>query len=461
MTRPDADTLAALPAKTRTTISALRALDRPLVVALSGGSDSTALLWLAAQTGADLHAVHIHHHLRDDAHLDEAAARRHAEALGARYQRFDLDPSALQCAPEGVQAAARTARYAHLADVAKTCGGVILTAHHIEDLFETFILRLDTGCGLRAGFGPREWTIRDGASIHRPLLHWWKDELRSLLESLRLRWVEDSSNQKRDYRRNALRDPLQGLYQTLTNRDRFATSLLGVARETWALFPDDVLHAARELGAPSSEPVRIPREYFPNLEDRSASATELHEAILGMGGRPRRDSLTRAVKLLHEQRHAHLMDHRLLYTITRDFIEVEYTDDPRLRLEERRGARPLPAATQVLTPGNELEFDDAFVVFEGTLAPGARLEVRLFQEGDRLRSERSGRVVSASKRLTRDGITGAERERALVVFLRTDAAHPDETIAIALLHARHRTRKLPENPFVQGILRRITKPDFV
>lgn len=136
-----------------------------VVVALSGGPDSTALAYLTAEAREDLDLVlvHVRHGLRDDAE-DQRVVATHASWLGAdlRVVEVRVDP-----AGEGVAAAARRERYAALRRVAQTeQASAVLVGHTAQDQAETVLLRLARGTGTDGLAAMR----RRSGDLVRPLL---------------------------------------------------------------------------------------------------------------------------------------------------------------------------------------------------------------------------------------------------------------------------------------------------
>ncbi|HWB72182.1 MAG TPA: tRNA lysidine(34) synthetase TilS, partial [Egibacteraceae bacterium] len=126
-----------------------------VVIAVSGGPDSTALAHLVVEARPDLRAcvAHVRHGLRDDA-SDARVAAAHAAALGLAFHESRVD---VQVAGEGPEAAARRARYAALSGVARAVDGRwILLGHTADDQAETVLLNLARGTGIRglAGMAP-------------------------------------------------------------------------------------------------------------------------------------------------------------------------------------------------------------------------------------------------------------------------------------------------------------------
>lgn len=180
-----------------------------LLVAFSGGLDSTVLLVLAVQFAREhrlgLRALHVHHGLSP--HADAWVA--HCEGL-CRQLAVPLLVERVQLARgngESLEAQAREARYlclaAHLGQ-----GEWLLSAHHQDDQLETLLLALKRGAGLRGLAG----TVPDqpfaGGRLLRPLLEVSRAELAEAAASLPHGWVEDESNLDESYDRNFLRQTL-------------------------------------------------------------------------------------------------------------------------------------------------------------------------------------------------------------------------------------------------------------
>ncbi|MCO5130685.1 MAG: tRNA lysidine(34) synthetase TilS [Xanthobacteraceae bacterium] len=180
-----------------------------LVLAVSGGPDSVALLWLAARwraalkRGPRLLAVTVDHQLRPEAGREAAGVKRLAGELGVEHRTVRW----LGAKPgSGVPAAAREARYALLLKAARRCGADhILTAHTRDDQAETFLMRMARGSGM-AGLGAMaRRSPREGAVIVRPLLDVPKARLLATLDKVGIAFVLDPTNQDARYTRPRLR----------------------------------------------------------------------------------------------------------------------------------------------------------------------------------------------------------------------------------------------------------------
>ncbi|MBF0124358.1 MAG: tRNA lysidine(34) synthetase TilS [Magnetococcales bacterium] len=182
-------------------------IDR-LVVAYSGGADSTALLNLFYRSDLlppmALYAAHFDHGLRPDSQQDadftEAMARQLGVAfIGGRWQETSHQGN--------LQDQARQARYRFLVDVARSVGArYIVTGHHQDDQAETLLDRLLRGSGIHGltAMPPRRLLAHD-VYVWRPLLSWRRQQLRLWLQQQQISWREESSNSRPVYRRNCLR----------------------------------------------------------------------------------------------------------------------------------------------------------------------------------------------------------------------------------------------------------------
>jgi tRNA(Ile)-lysidine synthase len=188
-----------------------------VVVALSGGPDSTALLWLLARwrsdrrDAPDLIAVTVDHGLRPEAAAEARAAKALAASLGVphRTRRWRGDKPTT-----GLQAAAREARYRLLADAAAALRAQhVVTAHTQDDQAETVAMRLLRGSGVTGLGGMTPATPRGAITLLRPLLGVPKARLLATLDEAGIGFVRDPSNTDDRFLRPRLRALLPALAQ--------------------------------------------------------------------------------------------------------------------------------------------------------------------------------------------------------------------------------------------------------
>jgi len=188
--------------------------DVPVVVAVSGGADSVALLRILARLrppAARLWVAHFHHGLRGAAaDADEQFVARLAADLKLGYRAGQVPAGQLAVAGNGLEAAARRARYAFLTEAAEQVGGRYLAiAHTADDQAETILHRVLRGTGPAGLAGmPRVRMLGGAVSLIRPLLAIRRQELRDYLNALGQDWREDATNAQIDATRNWIRHEL-------------------------------------------------------------------------------------------------------------------------------------------------------------------------------------------------------------------------------------------------------------
>ena len=171
-----------------------------LLVAVSGGPDSTAMAHLLslARPDLDLELVHVRHGLRDDA-ADAATAAAHAVALECAYHEQHVDVRVGRLGPE---AAAREARYGALIDRARATGvGWVAVGHTADDQAETVLLNLVRGSGLRGVGGMRPQREHGAVRLLRPLLRIRRDDVAGFIVGEGLPALADPTNRDPDQRR--------------------------------------------------------------------------------------------------------------------------------------------------------------------------------------------------------------------------------------------------------------------
>jgi tRNA(Ile)-lysidine synthase len=226
---------------------ALHDIERgPIVAAISGGVDSTALLLGLVELGdVEFTAAHVNHHLRgaesddDEAYVRELCARYD---IPLRVADGTLDAEAIR--HRGVEAAAREVRHARLRDIAGNA--LIATAHQKNDQAETVLMRLMTGGGIAAlrGIHP----VRDDGVI-RPLLDVTRAEIDSFLAERKVTPRFDRSNSDPRFLRNRVRAMLRELDPSVIDN---LAAIADQARQQWPLL-ERAIDAAEDVIADETE----------------------------------------------------------------------------------------------------------------------------------------------------------------------------------------------------------------
>ena len=186
-----------------------------IVLAVSGGPDSIALLWLAARwrkalpRGPHLLAVTVDHGLRQEAAREAREVKRLAASLGVPHRTVRW---AGEKPKSGVPAAARAARYRLLANLARQNGAShILTAHTRDDQAETLLMRLLRGSGISGLSAMARESEREGVVIVRPFLNVSKAQLVATLEKAGIGYAVDPTNRDVRFTRPRIRAVIDSL----------------------------------------------------------------------------------------------------------------------------------------------------------------------------------------------------------------------------------------------------------
>ena len=175
-----------------------------ILLAVSGGVDSMAMIHLFAEAGFSFGVVHCNFQLRgDDSYADEALVKKvcNDQKIDFHVTRFDTAAFA-QRFGLSIQLAARKLRYDYFETVrAEFNYDCIATAHHLNDSIETVLINLTRGTGVSGLTG----IPVKNSFIIRPLLFAARDQIIEYAGNHKLEWREDLSNREDDYQRNFLR----------------------------------------------------------------------------------------------------------------------------------------------------------------------------------------------------------------------------------------------------------------
>lgn len=231
-----------------------------LILAVSGGPDSTALLVLAARwraplkRGPKLFAVTVDHALRRQSAAEARTVGRLARKLGIPHRILKWSgrkPST------GLQAAARDARYRLLAKAANRIGArYILTAHTLDDQAETVLFRLARGSGISGLSAMARQLDMAGLALVRPLLDLPKARLVETLRRAGIDFADDPSNRDPRFTRARLREVMPVLAQEGLSARRLST-LAARLRRADAAIEAMVQVAALELAERKTRPASI------------------------------------------------------------------------------------------------------------------------------------------------------------------------------------------------------------
>ncbi|GGE39173.1 tRNA(Ile)-lysidine synthase [Agaricicola taiwanensis] len=267
-----------------------------VLVALSGGADSVALLWLLWRWGGAgrLIAATVDHGLREGSHDEAVRAGAFAASLDVPHAILSWRGNK----PEtGIEAEARAARYALLEQhMAVEGAGWLVTAHTLDDQAETVLLRLAAGSGPSGLRGMRRLVKRSNGIMHlRPLLQVPKSRLVKVIQERGIPWSEDPMNADPAFARARLRRSMDVLAREgLTNKrlailaqrmGRMDEAVEAAVDQAWARHVSgtggDFRIAAEAFGLPEEITLRLLRRALASNEDILSLRLDRLEALAG------------------------------------------------------------------------------------------------------------------------------------------------------------------------------------
>jgi len=274
-------------------------------VAVSGGSDSTALLHLMHSWAVDqnitLHAVTVDHGLRKAAADEAKGVADFCTGLGITHTTLhwaDWDGKG------NLQDQARRARYRLMTEWAKDRGiDTIALGHTADDQAETFLMRLARGSGVDGLSGMPQRRKADGINWVRPALFLYRQQLRDYLQRHNIKWMDDPTNEDDRFDRVKARKVLKALAPLGIDAERLAGTAqdLQMARRALEL---QTLNAALEIASVDRGDVILERKAFGLLPDE-ISARLLSHALSWVSCaeyRPRRMALGDVEHAIHSNK---------------------------------------------------------------------------------------------------------------------------------------------------------------
>ena len=217
---------------------------KSVLIALSGGADSTSLLHNLVsereRCGFDLYAAHVNHNIRLDSYgneaiRDEQFCRDLCASLGVELFVLNADvPRIAKESGESIEGAARRVRYGFFKEIMKEKGiSILVTAHNASDNFETQLFNLCRGSSISGIAGIPQKRPLDGVGVVvRPILSGTKAEILDFCEKNKIEFVTDSTNLETDVTRNKIRSLISPAIEELfPSAHRASSRLSTVASE--------------------------------------------------------------------------------------------------------------------------------------------------------------------------------------------------------------------------------------
>lgn len=211
------------------------ASDQKIAVAVSGGGDSMSLLHLLIDNGYSdqITVLHFDHNLRTTSEQEANWLRIHVESIGVKFisEKWLSPPK-----DTNLQQAARHARYNFFKNKCEENQlKYIMVAHSMDDVAETFLMRLARGSGLRGLSSMQAESQALGVKVVRPLLHIGRVELQEYLKAKKIDYINDPSNKNEKFFRIKIRKLKKILQDSGITYQNIRESALSLRRSDDAL----------------------------------------------------------------------------------------------------------------------------------------------------------------------------------------------------------------------------------
>ncbi len=255
-------------------------LHHRLLVGVSGGADSVALLHVLLTLGYDCEVAHCNFHLRsEESNRDEKFVAALAGKYRIPFHKTDFDTRTFAREKHiSIEMAARELRYSWFEKLRQERGAqYVAVAHNADDVVETMLMNLTRGTGID---GLRGIEPKSGAVV-RPLLEVWRTDIERYLQENGLQFVEDSTNAEEIYLRNKFRHSVIPLLETLNPAfKKAALRTVSHLKDVAEIYHETVNEQQIFIPDDTGADIRIS---IPELKKRKGYAALLYEFLKGKG----------------------------------------------------------------------------------------------------------------------------------------------------------------------------------
>jgi tRNA(Ile)-lysidine synthase len=353
-----------------------------VLVAVSGGADSVALLHVLVALGYHCEVAHCNFHLRgEESDRDELFVKNLAEKLSLPYYKTDFHTTQYASAKGiSIEMAARELRYEWFERLRRELSlSVVAVAHHADDVVETFFMNIVRGTGIHGltGIKPTQGTIV------RPMLGVSREDVLAYLKENNLTHITDSSNMDEVYTRNKFRHTLIPLMQELNPSLRQTIQHeIERFREVEILYKERLAEITLQLVEPLAEGFSINVNL---LQQQQAMPSVLYELLSPVGFSSQQ--IPQVIDLLSEASGKQIFSvtHRVLKNrdklIVSPLVERE-PDEFKIDISQSLVEKPLKMTIQVLpTERVVIKKDKNHAYFDADLLQFP-LTLRHWRDGD-------------------------------------------------------------------------------
>ena len=388
-----------------------------VVLGLSGGADSTALLRVLLQLGYRIHAVHCNFHLRDvESDRDQEFVTRLCNTLGVELTVCDYDTRQYASSHGiSIEMAARELRYADFERIMQQCGAsAICIAHHRDDSVETVLLNLIRGTGIKGltGIKPRY------GHIIRPLLCVSRQDIQDWLRTIHQPYVTDSTNLETDYTRNKIRLQLLPIIRSINpDADNAVIDTASHLQQAYTVYCHEIERAQKDI-ITSTDGILTIR--IPKLMQHPAPGALLYETLSPLGFNS--TQINNILESIDAQPGVRFISpsHQIIKDRESFIVSpIGKTIDSTITVVLEPGTTAILPDGQKLTittapTGSPISASPDVATFDSALLQGATITIRRWREGDRFVPFGMKGSKLVSDYLTDCKVSSFQREHQLV-----------------------------------------------
>lgn len=218
--------------------------DKKLLLAFSGGADSTALFHTLIEHKIPFDIAIVHYGLRKQADMEVQYAQDLAEQYKLKCHLLKADKI-----EQNFEYEARKIRYDFFEQLIHShTYDHLLTAHHLQDRLEWMLMQLCKGAGAAELVGMKEQETRSGYTLIRPLIELSKEEIIAYLEQNKIQWFHDETNDDLSYKRNYFRHEIAG---------KLIHEYSQGIKQSFAYLEDDVQELIKEVKVHEAEELSL------------------------------------------------------------------------------------------------------------------------------------------------------------------------------------------------------------
>ncbi len=393
-------------------------LDKKILLAVSGGKDSTCLAYIFSKLNVDFSIAHCNYKLRgNESDGDEIFVEELAKKLGVTFHIKSFETEKISKEKNiGIQELARDLRYKWFDDLIKENNyTVIATAHHAQDNIETILFNLTRGTGITGVIGIPEIN----GNIIRPMLSVTQEEIKQFLSENKISYRQDSSNESDKYSRNKIRHKVIPVLKEINpNIEETFTRQSNYFKDIKSIYQTSLSILKNEITSLENNYLKIDLKKLNTLSEKK---TILFEWLRDLGFNASQ------IDDIFDHKHQpgkQFFASKFVLTLDRDFLILSIAESKNIKLSVALSELPLTIDEFNLTfekvEKKAVEFEHENIAYINLDKLDKELNLRNWQEGDKFIPLGMEHFKKLSDFFIDNKISMPEKEKILVLTNKDD-----------------------------------------